>query len=190
MAFSRFTTRYARALCAGALVTAAAFPAVAQDPPPAAPAATPSRLAWVDTRQIIQQTPGYAQAESTLTAEIAGFRVEVERLQAQLDSSMRAYDQQEIVLSPSNRQAKQQEIRQMQARLEQRVNELQTIAADRERELVAPIEERVKGVIEGLRAERNLSFIFDVGAPGNNVITADRRLDLTAVVIQRLNASQ
>jgi hypothetical protein len=41
-------------------------------------------------------------------------------------------------------------------------------------------------VIEGIRAERNLLFIFDVGAPGNNVIAADRSLDLTAVVVQRL----
>jgi hypothetical protein len=39
---------------------------------------------------------------------------------------------------------------------------------------VAPLEERVKGVIEGVRAERNLLFIFDVGAPGNNVVAARR----------------
>ena len=57
---------------------------------------------------------------------------------------------------------------------------------ERERELVAPLEERVKGIIEGLRAERNLAFIFDVGAPGNNIVAADRTLDLTALVVQRL----
>ena len=57
-------------------------------------------------------------------------------------------------------------------------------------QLVAPLEERVKGVIEGLRAERNLIFIFDVGAPGNNIVAADRTLDLTTVVVQRLQASQ
>jgi outer membrane protein len=107
-------------------------------------------------------------------------------MQGQLDSTVRAYDQQQIALSPTARTNKQQEIRDLQQRLQQRYSELQTRAAERERELVAPLEERVKGVIEGLRAERNLAFIFDVGAPGNNIVAADRVLDLTALVIQRL----
>lgn len=147
-----------------------------------------SRFAWVNSQLIIQQTPGYAEAESTLNAEIASFRDEVQQMQTQLDSMVRTYDQQEIVLTPSNRQAKQQEIRDMQSRLEVRYGELQTRASERERQLVSPIEERVKGVIEGLRAERNLMFIFDVAAPGNNIIAADRTLDLTTLVIERLNS--
>jgi Skp family chaperone for outer membrane proteins len=109
-------------------------------------------------------------------------------MQTALDSMIRAFDQQQIALSPTSRQAKQREIQETQQRLEARYNELQTQAAQRERELVSPLEERVKGVIEGLRAERNLLFIFDVGAPGNNIVAADRALDLTAVVVQRLQA--
>jgi Skp family chaperone for outer membrane proteins len=111
-------------------------------------------------------------------------------MQTALDSMIRDYDRQQIALSPSSRQAKQQEIRDTQQRLQQRYNELQDKATSRERELVAPLEERVKGVIEGIRAERNLLFIFDVGAPGNNVVAADRTLDLTNVVIQRLQTTQ
>ena len=164
------------------LLVACAGPLAAQ----AAQSTPAARFGWVNSQLIIRQVPGYAAAESTLNAEIAGYRTEVQRMQTQLDSTMRAYDQQQIALSPSSRQAKQQEIRELQQRLEQRYTELQTQASDRERELVAPLEERVKGVIEGIRAERNLLFIFDVGAPGNNVIAADRALDLTAVVVQRL----
>jgi Skp family chaperone for outer membrane proteins len=92
-------------------------------------------------------------------------------------------------LSPSARTAKQQEIRETQQRLQQRYAELQTRASERERELVAPLEERVKGIIEGIRAERNLAFVFDVGAPGNNIVAADRTLDLTPLVIQRLQSA-
>jgi outer membrane protein len=151
--------------------------------------ATTARFGWVNSQLIIRQVPGYAAAESTLNSEIAGFRAEVQRLQTQLDSTMRAYEREQIGLSPTNREAKQQQIREMQQRLQQRYDELQDQAAQRERELVSPLEERVKGVIEGVRAERNLLFIFDVGAPGNNVIAADRSLDLTAVVVQRLQGA-
>jgi outer membrane protein len=163
-----------------------ARPAAAQLPATPAAAASAARFAWVNSQLIIRQVPGYAAAESTLNIDIAGFRTEVERMQTQLDSIVRAYDQQQVVLSPTARTTKQQEIREMQQRLQQRYGELQTRAAERERELVAPLEERVKGIIEGLRAERNLAFIFDVGAPGNNIVAADRTLDLTALVVQRL----
>lgn len=165
---------------AALLLTLAAGPLAAQAPTQA------TRFGWVNSQLIIRQVPGYAAAESTLNAEIAGFRDEVQRMQTGLDSMIRAFDQQQIALSPTSRQAKQREIQETQQRLEQRYTELQTQAAERERELVAPLEERVKGVIEGLRAERNLMFIFDVGAPGNNIVAADRTLDLTAVVVQRL----
>jgi outer membrane protein len=177
---------------AALLLALPAGPAAAQNQPPAAAQAPQAgmRLAWVNSQLILRQVPGYAQAESTLNVEVAQYRTEVERMQTQLDSMVRDYDRQQIALSPSTRQTKQQEIRDTQTRLQQRYNELQDQAANRERELVAPLEERVKGVIEGLRAERNLLFIFDVGAPGNNVVAADRTLDLTNVVIQRLQTTQ
>lgn len=142
------------------------------------------RFGFVNLQVVIEQTPGYAAAESTLNNEIAGFRGEVQQLQQQLDSMIRAYDQQQIALSPSSRQAKEQEIRETQQRFQQRANELQTRIQQRERELVAPLEERVRAVIEGIRAERNLSFVFDV----TNFVTADRSLDLTTVVVQRLQS--
>jgi outer membrane protein len=149
-----------------------------------------TRFAWVNSQLILRQVPGYAQAESTLTAEVAGYRTEVQRLQTQYDSTVAEYDRQQIALSPSARQTKQQEIRDMQQRLQQRVNELQDRANQREQELLAPLQQRVTAVIEGLRAERNLLFVFDVGAPGNNIVAADRTLDLTNVVLQRLQSSQ
>lgn len=146
------------------------------------------RFAYLNSEVILRQTPGYAAAESTFTREMKGFQDEVQRLQAQLDSTVRDFDQQSIVLSPSSRQDKLQEIRQMQQRFEQRSGELQQRAQERRQELVAPLEERIQGVIDGLRAERTLAIIFDVAAPGNNIISADRTLDLTSVVVSRLRS--
>jgi outer membrane protein len=160
--------------------------AQAQPPAQAQPAA---RFGWVNSQLILPQVPGYAQAESTLTAEVAGYRAEVQRMQAQYDSASADYARQQIALSPSAREAKQQEIRDLQQRLQQRITELQDRADQRQQELLSPLQQRVTAVIEGLRAERNLLFIFDVGAPGNNIVAADRTLDLTTLVVQRLQAS-
>ncbi len=149
-----------------------------------------ARIAYLNSEVILRQTPGYAAAESTFTSEMGVFQKEVEALQVRLDSVVRDFDQQSIVLSPTARQEKLQEIRGMQQRFEQRSGELQQRAQERRAELVAPLEERIQTVIDGVRAERNLAVIFDVASPGNNIIAADRALDLTPTIIRRLRGEQ
>lgn len=164
---------------------AAARPAVAQAPASQQPAL---RIGFVNSRAILQQTPGYAAAESSFAKEVQGFREEIEKLRQQLDSAVRAFDQQSIALSATARQQKQRELQGMQDRVEQRASELQTRAQQRERELLQPIQTRVNSVIQGIRAEGNYAVIFDVEQAG--IIAADPTLDLTQRVIQRLQQAQ
>jgi outer membrane protein len=169
-------------------------------PPPAPPAARPPaapprstgglRIAFIRSQEILQRTPGFAAAESTLSREIAGFRAEVEKLQKQLDSATSAYDQQAIALSPAAKQTKQRELQQLAQRFQQRSGQLQDQAAQRQQELLAPINSRIRAIIEGIRAEENYSLIFDVDAPGNTLVAADPGLNITQRVIQRLQGSQ
>jgi outer membrane protein len=163
-------------------------PLSAQNPPAVAPAQTGSRLAWVNFQQVVATMPEYAAAESLLTNELASARQEVLRLQNQLDSMTTVFEQQQIALSPSARQQRQQELREIGNRYQQRALELENAYTQREREVLAPLEQRARAVVEGLRAERNLLFVFDVSAPGSNILTADRTLDLTTVAIERLRA--
>jgi len=143
-------------------------------------------LAYVNTQIILQQTPGFAAAESTWNAEVAAMRADIEVLSQQLDSALAAFDQTAIGLSPSARQEKQNELQQLNRSYQQRTTDAQARAEQRQQELMAPLQERVQAVVEGIRAERNLGVVFDVAAPGNNIMTADPALDLTALVVRRL----
>lgn len=149
-----------------------------------------TRIAFVNSQTILQQTPGYAAAESTYAKEFEGFQAEVLRLRQRLDSTVTAYQQSSVGLSAAQRAAKEAEIRRLQQQAEQRSNELTQRARERERELIQPLEDRVKAVIEGLRAERNVAIMFDVAAPGSGIIAADQSLDVTALVVQRLKLGQ
>lgn len=155
----------------------------------AGPTQAPTRIAWINLGQILQAAPGYTAAESTFAQEMKGFQAEVEKLQQQFDSTLNEYQKQAVVLSPSAKSTKEGQLRQLQQTIQQRASELQTRAQQREKELVGPIEERVRGVIEGVRAERNIAVIFDVGAQGSNIVAADRTLDLTSTIVQRLKAA-
>ena len=146
------------------------------------------KVAYVNTQAILKQTPGYVKAESTFTKELANYRVEVQKLQASLDSSASDFDQQSVMLSPTQRAAKRKDLQAQQQKLEQRTQELQQRAATRERELLDPIQTKVNSVIEGVRAAGNYAMIFDVSAPNNGIVTADKSLDLTQRVIQQLKA--
>src|SRR3954464_289370 len=146
------------------------------------------KIAFVNTQAILKQTPGYVKAESTFTKELATYRVEVQKLQASLDSSASDFDQQSVMLSPTQRAAKRKDLQAQQQKLEQRTQELQQQAATRERELLDPIQTKVNSVIEGVRAAGNYAMIFDVSAPNNGIVTADKSLDLTQRVIQQLKA--
>jgi outer membrane protein len=146
------------------------------------------KVAYVNTQAILKQTPGYVKAESTFTKELANYRVEVQKLQASLDSAASDFDQQSVMLSPTQRAAKRKDLQAQQQKLEQRTQELQQQAATRERELLDPIQTKVNSIIEGVRAAGNYAMIFDVSAPNNGIVTADKSLDLTQRVIQQLKA--
>jgi len=176
-------------VCLAAL--AAAPTAVsAQGSAPASAPAGPLKIAFINSREILQKTPGYAAAESTYLKEVDGFRTEIQRLQASLDSAVQAFDQQSIALSPAARQTKQRDLQAMQQRLETRTNELQDRARQREQDLLQPIQARVNSVIQGIRAELNYSLILDADAPGGIIVAADPALNITAKVLQRLQQAQ
>jgi outer membrane protein len=178
----------------------AAGPALAQQrpaprtpPAAAAPAdqgAVPTKIGFVNIQAILKQTPGYAKAESTFAKELEGYRTEVQKLQAGLDSAAQDFEQQSVALSPTSRQAKRKDLEAQQEKLQQRTQELQQRAASRERELLEPIQQRINSVIEGIRAASSFAIIFDVSAPGNGIVTGDKSLDLTQRVLTQLQASK
>lgn len=184
------------ALVALALLGTATTGAAAQTRPstgrPAAPAqqtAAAQKLAYLNSRAILAQTPGYAQAETTFARELNTSREEVARLQASLDSAANDFEAASVLLSPTAKQAKQRELVAQQQSVSQRQQELQDRMQARERELLEPLQRRVQDIINGIRAELGLSMIFDVAAMGGAMVAADPSLDITPVVIQRMQAA-
>jgi outer membrane protein len=162
-------------------MTLGAAPAAAQQP-----AAAPARVAFVNMRRVLAETPGYAQAETTFVKEMSGYRAEYQKLQVSLDSAATDFEQQATLLSATARATRRRDLETRQAALEQRGQELQQRIATRERELLDPIQTRVVSVIERLRAAGGYSIVFDVSTQANNVVTADKSLDLSEQVIAEL----
>ena len=172
-----------------ALAVAAPLAAQQSAPPATAPQGQALRLAWINSQVILANTPGRADAESLFAREYTGMRSEVQRMQAQLDSAVQEYNRASVVMTPQARTQREEQLRQMQQRTQQHAQDLDQQAQAREQELTAPIMQRINAVIEGIRAEFNFAFVFDVAAQGGAVVTADRAFDITSLVIQRLQAA-
>jgi len=147
-----------------------------------------SKLGFINSRAVLLATPGYAQAESTYNKELAEFRAEVDKLQGSLDSMAADFEQKSVMLSATAKTAKRKELDDRRAKLEQRAQELRDKAAQREQELIAPIHSRVNDAIEGIRADGGYAMIFDVSANDGLIVTADKSLDLTQKVIDKVKA--
>jgi len=149
----------------------------------------PLRFAWLNSQAILSATPGRAEAESLFAREMTGARAEVARLQGQLDTAVAEFNRTSVTMSPAAKANRQQQLQQMEERNRQRAADLDQQMQQRESELTGPIMTRVNSIIEGIRAEFNYSFIFDVAAQPNAIVTADRALDITQLVIQRVQAA-
>ncbi|HEY2804234.1 MAG TPA: OmpH family outer membrane protein, partial [Gemmatimonadales bacterium] len=121
--------------------------------------------------------------------EMNSARAEVQRMQGQLDTAVAEFNRSSVTMTPAAKATRQQQLQQMEERNRQRAADLDQQMQQRESELTAPIMTRVNAIIDGIRAEYNYSFIFDVAAQPSTIVAADRTLDITQLVIQRVQAA-
>lgn len=151
---------------------------------------TSPRIGFVNIAIIMEQTPGFQEARQTFETEMQQSQQELQSLQDSLNTKVQEFEQSSVVLSPTARTERQQELQQLSQRVQQRMQQLQGQMDQRQRELLAPLEERVQTIVDGLRAERNLWAVFDVSQQTSSIISADPGLNLTEQVISRLRADQ
>ena len=146
------------------------------------------KLGYLNARAVLLATPGFAQAESTYNRELLGFRGEVEKLQSSLDSAAADFEQKSVMLSATAKTARRRDLEEQRGRLEARAKELQDKAAQREQDLLSPIHNLVNAAIEAVRADGNYAILFDVSANDGLIVAADKSVDVTVKVLEKLKA--
>jgi outer membrane protein len=154
--------------------------------PTAAQAQGTLKLAYIDSRALLAQAPGRAEAEAQFQKEMSSYQQQVQKMGDSLNTMMAAYTKAELTLSPSAKEARQKTIRDKEAAYQERVQGLQEQAQQRQGELMGPIMQLINTAISDVRAQDGYSFIFDVGAQGGVVVAADTTLNITEKVLARL----
>lgn len=151
-----------------------------------------SGFAFVSSQAILASIPAYVQADSLVQKDIAAYQLEMAKLQGNLDSASRAYQDKSTLLSSAQKAAEIKKLEAQRDQIQAHGTDLQSKVQTRQAELFQPITSRVQDVLDGMRAELNCSVIFDVspGAGGSYIASADKSLDLTQRMIDRLKASE
>ena len=147
-------------------------------------AASQFKIAFVNMAMLLDNAPGRSQAESTYARETRGYTDQLKRMNDSLTTLFSAYQKIEPTLTAAQKETRQKAMRDLQSALQEKQQQLSQQAQQRQNELMAPIMEQVKKVLDDIRSEDGYAMII-TGAP-NLILSYDKNLDVTDRVVARL----
>jgi outer membrane protein len=166
-----------------ALVIAAASAVSAAEP---VFAQGPQKIAYIDSKVVLARAPGRQAAEDTFNKEMEASRTQVQRMGDTLQTMIADYQKAQATLAANIREQRESAIRKKQEDYQTRAGQLDQQMQQRQFELVKPIMDQIRKVLDEIRQEDGYAFILDAGAESGVVVAADRNLDITEKVISRL----
>jgi outer membrane protein len=178
-----------RMMVGGVMLAAVSGAAGAQGAAPVTPSAPGVlKVAYLNSSQVLEGSPGRAEALAQFEKETLPMRTQMQRMQDSLQAIIGEYQKAAPQLTPAQRSQREASIGGKQQEYQQRAQEMQQAAQARQEELMAPIMEQVNKVIQDVRAEDGYAFIFDSGAQVPFIVSADKNLDITSRIIDRLKS--
>lgn len=169
-----------RAASRVALLLAVASPLAAQQP------AAGHKIAYVNPQALFANAPGRAQAESLFVKETEGYRAELSKMSDALNAMVSQYQKDEPRMTAADKERRQRAIGLKEDSLRGRQQQLEQQASQRQSELMAPIMEAVRKVLEDIRVEDGYAMILSSEPGASPILAADKNLDITDRVVARL----
>ena len=142
------------------------------------------KIVYVNSQKIIAQAPGRADAEAQFQKEMDQYKAQVQKMGDSLQTMVADYQKAEPTLTAAQKETRQKAMRDLQSALQDKNQQLSQQAQQRQNELMAPIMEQVKKVLDDIRTEDGYAMII-TGDP-NLILSYDKNLDITDRVVARL----
>jgi len=149
------------------------------------------KVGYVNSDRILGEYDEAKEAQSKLDIEAKKLEDEYRGMLAKLDSLRKDYDRQKMMMSETRRKTKETEIGQLEESIQKyQVEKLgpEGEIYKKQAELVSPILEKVKKVIEKVGKDNKYDYIFDTVQ--GNILYAEPAHDLTDKVIYELKRTK
>ncbi|HXT17734.1 MAG TPA: OmpH family outer membrane protein [Gemmatimonadaceae bacterium] len=147
------------------------------------------KIAYVNTAAIMEAAPGRDSATAILTREGNTFQAQLQKMQDSLNGLAQKFQKSEVTMSAAAKKKAQDEMTALNTELEGKNLQFQQQFQARTNEIMAPIQDVVRKVIEDLRVEGGYAMILDHTPGQTPIIAADKNLDITDAVVSRLRAT-
>ena len=148
------------------------------------------KIVFVNTQALMEAAPGRLAAESLLTKEGKGYQDQLQKMQDSLNKMLSDYQKAEPTLSATAKDARQKAIQALETDLQAKNAQFQQQFDQRKNEVMSPITDMVKKVLDDVRDENGYAMIL-MNDPGQSVIvSADKNLDITDKVVSRLRSQK
>jgi outer membrane protein len=172
-----YVSMRAVATAATLLVTSIAAPLALQD--------APQRIAFVDTRRILDQAPGRAEAEAVLQSEFASLQDQLKQMNDSVIKAFAVYQGLPATTPQAEKDRRLQLVQDRQTVLQQKQREFDTQMTAHQGEMLQPFLDEIKIMLEDLRVEGKWTYILE-GGQGGSIVAADKNLDITERAIAKL----
>jgi outer membrane protein len=146
------------------------------------------RIAFVDSKYILEQMPDYQAAQQELDHVSSLWQKEIDERWSQIKRMRDAYNAEAILLTDDMKRSRQEEM----AKKETEARELQKkrfgVEGDlfkKRQELIQPIQDRIYQAVKEV-AGTSYVAIFDIGGVSNNVLFASEKFDKSDSVLRKL----
>lgn len=143
------------------------------------------KLGHIETQKLIQAMPEMAKARETMEAKQSEIERELANMQEQFKAKFEEYSKNGKTMSDVIRAAKEQELQELQ----QRIQSFQQIAMENlektQAELMQPIMEKAMNAIKEVGKENGFTYIFDL-SQGGILYFADQTEDVLPLVKRKL----
>jgi len=149
------------------------------------------KIGYIDSIKIFADYRETQEAERLYKAEVDRWTADKNRKEQDIVKLRDELAAQSLMLSEEKKKEKELELKRMMDEYERFMQETfgdDGLAAKRNKELTQPIVDKINQVLEELAKEQGYLMIFDVA--NADIVYADKNLDLTEVVLQRLAEQQ
>jgi outer membrane protein len=146
------------------------------------------RYAVIDSKYILNKMPQYKKAQDRLDLFSQQWQQEIDAKQASLDSMLKNYDAEQVMLSDDLKKKREDELYNKEKELRDLQKKRFGFEGDlfkKREELIKPIQDMVYTAIQKLAVDKAYDFILDK-SEGITVIFADPKLDKSDDVLKLL----
>jgi outer membrane protein len=148
------------------------------------------KVAYIDSRQVLEQAPGRAALEAQLQKQMEPYEKRMGIMQDSMKAMLTAYQKDQATLTAAVKTQREEAIARKQTAFAEEAEQLQQKAAEARETISRPLMEMFNRVLNEVRAEDGYAFVFDVGSQaGQIIVAADKNLDITEKIIARLRTA-